>query len=168
MTHRTYSVVAVALLPFVALADEKPDRLALEVSEGANLAAALKFNLLRVYRDTGRIPSNRTEARVSPNPTDTYGKFVASVDIVDGSIVVTYGRDADERIAGKTLVISLYENAANQFLWRCGDAALPEGFVPLGTYMGKPIPLQPSTVPSDAMPPACHKDSSAVPTANNR
>jgi hypothetical protein len=158
----------VALLPFVALADEKPDRLVMEVSEGTNLSAIFKRNVLRAYRETGRVPSNRKEAGASPDPTDTFGKFVASVDIVHGSLVVTYGRDADQRIAGKTLVISPYENAANQFVWLCGEAALPEGYVPLGTYQGRPIPLPPSTVPSESMPPACSKDFRAVPSDPSR
>ena len=151
-------VIAVALFSFAALAQETTRSLADQVSEGRNLAAALMFSLVRVYRDTGRIASNRTEAGASSDPAHTYGKFVAAVDVVHGSVVVTYGRDADDRIAGKTLVVSPYESASNELWWRCGEARVPEGFVPLGTYQGRPISLPSSTVPSEFLPAACREE----------
>jgi pilin len=158
MRPRRHSVIALALLAAPAFAQETPRSVTTQVSEGRNLAAALMSLLARVYHDTGRIPSSRKEAGASPDPTDTFGKYVAAVDIVQGSIVVTYGRDADERIAGKTLVLSLYENASNQFWWHCGAATVREGFVPLGTYQGRPVSLQPSTVPAEFMPPSCNAE----------
>jgi hypothetical protein len=155
MRPRGHSVIAVALLASPAFAQDAPRSVTAQVSEGRNLAAALMSRVARVYSDTGRIPSNRKEAGASPDPADTFGKYVAAVDIVQGSIVVTYGRDADERIAGKTLVLSLYESASNEFWWHCGGGTVREGFVPLGTYQGRPISLQPSTVPAEFLPPSC-------------
>jgi hypothetical protein len=159
MKHHRQSVIAAALVSFAALAQETPGSLINQVSEGRNLAAALMFGVVRVYRDTGRIPSNRKEAHASSDPTHTYGKYVVAVDVVHGSVVVTYGRDADDRIAGKTLVISPYESASNELWWRCGEATVSEGFVPLGTYQSRPISLQRSTVPSDFLPPSCKEGS---------
>jgi len=159
MKRHGQSVIAVALLSFAALAQYTPGSLIAQVSEGRNLAGALMFGVVRAYRDTGRIPGNREEAGASPDPTHTYGKFVAAVDVVHGSVVVTYGRDADSRIAGKILVISPYESASNELWWHCGEATVPEGFVPLGTYQSRPISLQRSTVPSDSLPPSCKEGS---------
>ena len=45
---------------------------------------------------------------MSADPTESGGKYVESVDVLGGTIVVTYGSAANGVIAGRTLAIQPY------------------------------------------------------------
>jgi hypothetical protein len=64
---------------------------------------------------------------MSPLAADTQGKFVASVNIVNGRVDVTFGNSAHTEIWGQTLSFTPYLSAAagGSFIWRCGNASAP-------------------------------------------
>ncbi len=72
---------------------------------------------------------------MTATPTDTTGKYVTSVDVTDGVLVVTYGNDVNAVIAGLTLTMTPYE-VLGSAVWRCGNAPAPPGLSPLGTAGG--------------------------------
>ncbi len=75
-----------------------------QVSEGLNLAGRAKAAVAEYYQDYKQFPSDNVTAGLAP-ATDIQGKYVSSVRIEAGEIVVTYGNDADSDIRGDTLVI---------------------------------------------------------------
>ncbi len=75
-----------------------------QVSEGLNLAGGAKAAVAEYYQDYKKFPSDNVAAGLAP-ATDIQGKYVSSVRIEAGEIVVTYGNDADSDIRGDTLVI---------------------------------------------------------------
>ena len=75
-----------------------------QVSEGLNLAGGAKAAVAEYYEDYKQFPSDNVAAGLLP-ATDIQGKYVSSVQIEAGEIVVTYGNDADSDIHGDTLVI---------------------------------------------------------------
>ena len=75
-----------------------------QVSEGLNLAGGAKAAVAEYYQDYKQFPSDNVAAGLPP-ATDIQGKYVSSVQIEAGEIVVTYGNDADSDIRGDTLVI---------------------------------------------------------------
>jgi type IV pilus assembly protein PilA len=127
-----------------------------QVSEGVNMAAAAKSPILSAFLDTGNAPANRAAAGLSPSPTDTKGSYVSSLDIVNGTLVVTFGEQASARIDGLTVTLTPYETAEFGIVWRCGNAPVPAGLSPLGTLSGgtAAVYIAP-TVPAQYMPSSC-------------
>jgi hypothetical protein len=62
---------------------------------------------------------------MSPLATDTKGKYVASVNIVNGRVDVTFGNDAHVEIFGETLYLTPYQSGSGSIVWRCGFAPAP-------------------------------------------
>jgi type IV pilus assembly protein PilA len=105
--------IAAALLPMIALigiitAISVPNyadyAVRAQVSEGLNLSGGAKAAVAEYYEDYKQFPSDNVAAGLPP-ATDIQGKYVSSVQIEVGEIVVTYGNDADSDIHGDTLVI---------------------------------------------------------------
>jgi Pilin (bacterial filament) len=122
-----------------------------QVAEGLRSVVELESAIERTFRESGRI----AVAYHALNPDDIRGTHVASIEVIGGAIVITYGREADRRIVGRTLVITPYQNLAGEIWWRCAEAQVPDGFVPLGTYAGTPVSLLRSTVSRAALPASC-------------
>ena len=49
-----------------------------------------------------------------------------SIDVSDGTIYITYGGDANERIQGTTLSIRPLVSESGDVLWLCGNANPPQ------------------------------------------
>jgi type IV pilus assembly protein PilA len=92
-----------------------------------NLAAAAKAAVAETFLNRGTAPANRTAAGMSPNGTDTNGKYVTGVDVASGVIQITYGAEANAQITGQTLFIVPYVTPDNSVAWRCGGAPAPQG-----------------------------------------
>jgi type IV pilus assembly protein PilA len=107
-----------------------------QVSEGLNLAAAAKAAVSESFLNRGRAPANRTEAGMSDNATDTSGKYVTQVDVINGAIVVMYGNEANAVIIDETLGLTPYETPDLSVAWKCGGALAPTGLSPMGTQGG--------------------------------
>jgi len=107
-----------------------------QVTEGVNMAVLAKAPIVDAFINNGEAPATRTEAGLSPNPTDTVGKYVSSVDIVNGVVVVTFGNEANQLIAGLTVTLTPYETGNLGVVWRCGVAPAPAGLSTMGTRGG--------------------------------
>ena len=91
-------------------------------------SAAVKSPIMDGYNNTGQPPADRTEAGMTANAADTKGSYVASVDVVDGRIDVTFGGDAHAEIFGDTISLTPYmSDSGMTVIWRCGGAAAPAG-----------------------------------------
>jgi hypothetical protein len=102
-----------------------------QVSEGMNLAAAAKAAVFESYLNSAVAPGDRAAAGMTPDASDTQGRYIESVDIVDGTIILRYGMSAHSEIAGRTLTITPYRDAAGNFVWTCGLAAPPPALTAL-------------------------------------
>ena len=74
--------------------------------------------------------------------TDTSGKYVLSVDVANGAIVITYGNDANAIIQGKSLGLTPYETPDLSVAWKCGGALQPNGTALMGTQGGLGIAVE--------------------------
>jgi type IV pilus assembly protein PilA len=127
-----------------------------QVAEGVNLAAGSQAPLVAAFLDSGNAPANRAAAGLSVNAADTAGTFVTSIDVVTGSLVVTYGYKANALIAGLTITLTPYETAESGVFWRCGSAPAPVGMNPLGTAGGGTAAVYVApTVPDQFLPATC-------------
>jgi type IV pilus assembly protein PilA len=98
-----------------------------QVSEGLNLAAAVRAAVEESFARTGAASADRVAAGLSAAATDTAGKYVASVDVDRGTIFITYGGDANAAIAGGIVALQPYVAGDRRVVWRCGHAAAPAG-----------------------------------------
>jgi type IV pilus assembly protein PilA len=102
-----------------------------QVSEGLNLANEPKEAVERAFVDKGTVPAGRADAGLTASPAATSGQFVTGVDIRDGRVEISYGREAYATLAGKVLAITPYgkreDDGTWSIVWRCGYADVPEG-----------------------------------------
>ena len=66
------------------------------------MGAQAKASIVDAWIQTGAAPANRVAAGMSANDTDTVGKYVQSVGVVNGVLVVTFGNDANAAIEDLT------------------------------------------------------------------
>ena len=127
-----------------------------QVAEGLNIAAMRKVAVAHAFVNHGVAPLDRLEAGMTANPADTNGKYVSSVDIQSGVLVITFGYEVNAAINGLTVTLTPYETADLSIAWRCGLANAPVGLNPMGTSSGGRAAVYiPPTVPLQYLPAAC-------------
>jgi type IV pilus assembly protein PilA len=127
-----------------------------QVAEGLNFAAHAKAPIADSYINDGDAPPNRAAAGMSANATDSQGKYVKSVAVNNGVLVVTFGNEANVAINNLTLTLTPYETIGRGIVWRCGSAPAPVGLSLLGTAGGGNIAAYIApTVPDQYLPAPC-------------
>ena len=124
-------VAIIGILASLAVSAYQTYTVRAQVAEGVNMAAGAKVPIVDAYNMDGEPPAGRAEAGMSPAPTDTKGKYVAQVQIVNGRVDVTFGNDAHAEIFNQTLSFTPYTAAGGSVVWRCGAAPVPTGALPL-------------------------------------
>ena len=120
-------VAIIGILASLAVSAYQTYTVRAQVAEGVNMAAGAKVPIVDAYNMDGEPPAGRPEAGMSPAPTDTTGKFVRQVQIVNGRVDVTFGNDAHAEIFNQTLSFTPYTAAGGNVVWRCGAAPAPPG-----------------------------------------
>jgi type IV pilus assembly protein PilA len=118
-------VAIIGILAAIAIPAYQDYTIRAQVSEGMNLAAAAKAAVAETFLNRGVAPKTRIEAGMSPNGTDTSGKYVTSVDVINGVIVVAYGNEANTNIKAATLELGPWTTPDNSVAWECGGALPP-------------------------------------------
>src|SRR5262245_18769438 len=129
-------VAIIGILAAIAIPAYQDYTIRAQVSEGMNLAAAAKAAVSEFFLNRGRAPANRTEAGMSALATDTSGKYVTQVDVIQGAIVIQYGNEANAQIKAQTLGLTPYETGDLSVAWKCGAANVPAGAGGLLKEMG--------------------------------
>jgi uncharacterized membrane protein YhaH (DUF805 family)/Tfp pilus assembly major pilin PilA len=125
-----------------------------QVSEGLNLAAAPKVAVVETFQRYGTPPADRADAGLSEDATDTAGRYVDSVDVAGGTVVVTYRANANAAIAGRVLALQPYVMPDDSVVWRCGHAAPPADAVAMDTGASSAglTQIEPRHLPSACRP----------------
>jgi type IV pilus assembly protein PilA len=151
-------VAIIGILAAIAIPAYQTYTVRAQVAEGLNMAAFAKAPIADAFWEDGRPPSNRSAAGMSANATDTSGKYVTSVEVNNGSLIVTFGNEANAAINTLNLTVTPYETAELGVVWRCGTAPAPGGgtpLSPLGTAAGIPAAHVDPTVPERYLPASC-------------
>lgn len=120
-------VAIIGILAAIAIPAYQDYTIRSQVTEGLTLAAAAKAAVAESFAQTGNAPADRTEAGMSANAVDTSGKYVESVEVVDGRIDITYGFEVNSKVDGLVLSLTPYQTEDDSVTWRCGSADVPAG-----------------------------------------
>jgi len=108
-------VAIIGILAAIAIPAYQDYTIRAQVSEGLTLASDIKAGVAEFAAQTGAWPADLVEAGLGSTAVlgDKSGRYVESIDVTDGTITITYGRDANDRIVGEKLSIQpmVNENA---------------------------------------------------------
>lgn len=144
-------VAIIGILAAIAIPAYQDYTIRSQVSEGLTLAGAAKAAVAESFSQTGIAPLNRQLAGMSNTATDTNGKYVNAVEVTNGTIIITYGKEANTKIttAGvNNLTLVPYQTLDSSVSWRCGGATAPTNATILGSDLA-------TTVVPRYLPKAC-------------
>jgi hypothetical protein len=90
---------------------------------------------------------------MTANAGDTEGKYVGSINVVNGEIIIVYDNEAHSNItasSSNTLVLTPFLSTDESVVWRCGLATTGSSLSPMGANS-----TAGTTVPSQYLPSAC-------------
>jgi uncharacterized RDD family membrane protein YckC len=130
------TISAAAAVPFVlvaaaiALPAYQDYVVRAQVSEGLRLAGGYRAAIETAWRNSPRNVADLTHDEVARGLPRT-GRYVESIEIVSGMIVISYGAAAHEALAGSVLAIVPAVDDRRALAWACGYGPAPAGFAPL-------------------------------------
>ncbi|WP_405234185.1 pilin [Lentisalinibacter salinarum] len=150
-------VVGGGILAAIAIPAYQDYTIRSQVAEGLNLAAAAKAAVADSIFATGQVPATRLDAGMTANPSDTSGRYVRAVDVVNGRIDIVYGAAAHSLLTGETLSVTPYAAQLSednwQIVWRCGSAPVPpEATHEIAPYTAGSLASLPHYLPSACRP----------------
>jgi len=121
-------VAIIGILAAIAIPAYQDYLIRSQVSEGLTMAAAAKAGVAEFYANKGAWPSSNSAAGLG-NASDIQGKYVRSIEILDGGIEVTYGNEANENnLRSETVSLIPGASVNGDVIWQCGTAGTPSGW----------------------------------------
>jgi type IV pilus assembly protein PilA len=120
-------VAIIGILAAIAIPAYQDYTIRAQVTEGLNLMSDMKAGVAEWYAQEGGWPSTLTQLGISGGASSKTGKYVSKVDLKTGTLVATYGIQANSKIATKTLGLQPKTSANGDVIWVCGKRAPPSG-----------------------------------------
>jgi type IV pilus assembly protein PilA len=143
-------VAIIGILAAIAIPAYQDYTIRAQVTEGLNLAGAVKASVGESFADTGNWPANNAAAGLNA-AGQIQGKYVSSVTVNNGGITVAYGNQVNNNIAGATLGLRPALSANNDIAWVCGNKAAPAG----STLVAASVGTTSATMLNKYMPGTC-------------
>jgi type IV pilus assembly protein PilA len=121
------SVPFLAAVAAVALPAYQDFTIRAQVVEGLDLAAGYRAAIEAAWRSSPRELTDITADSIGAGLPRT-GRYVESIDIVSGMIVISYGAAANEALAGSVLALVPALDAQRALGWACGYGPPPAGY----------------------------------------
>ena len=140
-------VAIIGILAAIAIPAYQNYTIRAQITEGLNLADGWKTAIAEYYANAGTWPAAVSNL---PGTSASQSKYVSSLTISGGSIVITYGGQVNAKVSGSVLALVPYVNVNNDVVWVCGGAS-----VPTGASIGSATSVS-SSVSPQYLPAACH------------
>ena len=120
-------VAIIGILAAIAIPAYQDYTIRSQVTEGMTLAGDLKASIAEYTAQVGEWPATLVELGLGSGAAGTMksGRYVEAVDVADGTITITYGRDANAAIDQQFLSFRPLVNINQDIVWVCGNAADP-------------------------------------------
>ena len=128
-------VAIIGILAAIAIPAYQDYTIRAQVTEGLNIAGAVKASVAETFAQTGTWPAANANAGVGA-ATDIRGKYVQSVTVNAGGITINYGTQANAAINGQTLGLRPALSVNNDIAWVCGNRATPAGTTVVAASVG--------------------------------
>src|SRR5262245_14445839 len=152
-------VAIIGILAAIAIPAYQDHTIRSQVSEGLTLASDIKAGVAEYMAQTGAWPANLAEAGVTSagGAANKAARYVEQIELQNGTIQVTYGKDANSKIDGARLDLQPMVNLNGDVVWVCGDADDPTNAAadPDNTGPGTASPNGASTLADKHMPASC-------------
>jgi type IV pilus assembly protein PilA len=94
-----------------------------QINEGINLSRGAKATVAEYFAQHNAWPADNAEAQYS----STDGKYTESILIDQGSVIITYGGSANQKLKGGRLALVPGVTLNGDVVWVCGDGPTPAG-----------------------------------------
>jgi type IV pilus assembly protein PilA len=123
-------VAIIGILAAIAIPAYQDYTIRSQVTEGMTLAGDLKASIAEYTAQVGEWPNSMTELGLASGGLSKTGRYVSGVDVADGTITITYGKDANAAInqaGGGQGLLSFRPlvNLNQDIVWVCGNADDP-------------------------------------------
>src|SRR5689334_10975727 len=120
-------VAIIGILAAIAIPAYQDYTIRAQVTEGLNLMSDMKAGVAEWYAQEGKWPSSLNQLGISGGASSKTGKYVSSVGMNTGTLIATYGVQANSKIAGKALALQPKTSANGDVIWVCGKRGAPSG-----------------------------------------
>ena len=122
-------VAIIGILAAIAIPAYQDYTIRSQVTEGMTLAGDLKASIAEYTAQVGEWPPSLVELGLGSGAVSTSksGRYVEGVGVSNGTINITYGRDANAAIDAGTLSFQPLVNLNQDIVWVCGRALDPQG-----------------------------------------
>jgi type IV pilus assembly protein PilA len=128
-------VAIIGILAAIAIPAYQDYLIRSQVSEGLTMAAAAKAGVSEFYANKGDWPSSNSAAGMG-SATDIQGKYVQSIEVVDGGITIKYGNEINAKLMSATVGLTPGNSVNGDVIWKCGLADNPSGWSGTTTTAG--------------------------------
>jgi type IV pilus assembly protein PilA len=139
-------VAIIGILAAIAIPAYQNYTIRAQITEGLNLADGWKTAIAEYYANSGVWPA--TEANLA-GTTASQSKYVSTINVVGGTIKITYGQLVNQKVLGSILALEPYTNSNNDIIWVCGGAPAPGSVTTNATAVA-------TSVSAQYLPAACH------------
>jgi type IV pilus assembly protein PilA len=148
-------VAIIGILAAIAIPAYQDYTVRAQVTEGLNLADAVKTGVAEFYANTGSWPTAMSEMGYSTDPS---GKYATDLVVTNGSIQITYGGESNANIAGSTLILQPRLSQNGDVVWLCAQN-VPTGVTLVDPSSGAASPAATaSTVADKYLPQSCRPE----------
>lgn len=148
-------VAIIGILAAIAIPAYQDYTIRSQVTEGLNLASAVKTGVAESFANTGAWPTDLDGAG-GDSTTPPSGKYVSGIDVADGTITITFGNDVNDTIDGSLLSLVPKVSDNNDVVWLCGY------FTAAGSTLNDPAAGAPGADQTDIepkyLPQSCRDD----------
>ena len=149
-------VAIIGILAAIAIPAYQNYTIRSQVTEGLSLASGWKTSISEYYAQNGAFPTTSSTAAggaagaIAVTGAST-GKYVSGITVhAGGEIQITYGLQANAKVATLILAIRPGLSANNDVVWICGTSLVPAGTTGVGGASTD------TTVPASYLPTSCH------------